>query len=78
MSAAVQLVRSDLLALIVIVFNWSDRILPVMFKPSAVSSLIMPGIRPRAVIPIMIMTGKSSGGQREYRQSGHDCQHVLY
>jgi hypothetical protein len=63
--------EARLLAFIIFVFNWPERVLRVLFEPSAMPSLITPGIRPRPVILTIMMTRKGGDGQSEHCQTGY-------
>jgi hypothetical protein len=67
-----------MLAFVMSVFNCSDGILFVIPRPFVMRAVMMPGIWPGVVIPIIIMTGQSAGGQREHRETGYRRQHMLF
>jgi hypothetical protein len=65
-----------MIAFIIFIFNRPERMLPMMLEPSPMRSLIVPRVRPRAIVRIVMMS-KSANGQGKHRQSGYDPQHML-
>jgi hypothetical protein len=49
----------------------------VMLEPSAMFALVMPGERPRAAIPFMMMTGERAGWERQHCHTGYCGQKVF-